>query len=340
MTLLLAHLADDDPGGPHPQRLLDQPAQPDLTGPFQVGLPGLHRHHVGQRDLQLENLFASDDALRSRDGRRQRVQERRLPGLRSTGHQDVEPGDHRRLEESGTLPGQRAEGNELVEGVRGQHELADVQRPVPPGDIRDHHVQPGPVGKHGVDEGLRYIHPSTRGLQHLLDQVADLRVGEDRGGQLAAAGPGHEDPSRFVDPDLLHGRIVEERLEWPEPGHGVVNHPGDPTWVGEHRQVGAEAPLVVVGHDLVHQTADGRRVGGRVEATAAHQLADFVLDDSHAVHWPPQRGRYPTRPGSRWSVTLDHRAARTQGRRLTDCGRPGTAGTPVHVCAFSGPDSD
>ncbi len=49
-ALLLAHLADDDPRGPHPQRLLDQPAQRDLTGPLEVGLAGLYREDVGQRD--------------------------------------------------------------------------------------------------------------------------------------------------------------------------------------------------------------------------------------------------------------------------------------------------
>ena len=37
-ALLLAHLADDDPGGPHPQRLLDQAAQRDLAGALEVRL--------------------------------------------------------------------------------------------------------------------------------------------------------------------------------------------------------------------------------------------------------------------------------------------------------------
>ena len=42
-ALLLAHLADDEAAGSHPQRLLDQPAQPDLALALEVRLPGLHR---------------------------------------------------------------------------------------------------------------------------------------------------------------------------------------------------------------------------------------------------------------------------------------------------------
>jgi len=46
-TLLLAHLAHQQAIGPHPQGLLDQTSQPDLTGALQVGLTGLHRDDVG-----------------------------------------------------------------------------------------------------------------------------------------------------------------------------------------------------------------------------------------------------------------------------------------------------
>jgi len=53
-TFLLPDLADDDPRGPHPQRLLDQAPELDLAGAFEVGLAGLHRHHVGQVDLERE----------------------------------------------------------------------------------------------------------------------------------------------------------------------------------------------------------------------------------------------------------------------------------------------
>jgi hypothetical protein len=54
-ALLLPHLADDDPRGPHPQRLLDQPPQRDLTGALEVGLADLHGDDVGQRHPELED---------------------------------------------------------------------------------------------------------------------------------------------------------------------------------------------------------------------------------------------------------------------------------------------
>jgi len=48
-ALLLEDLAHDDPGGPHPQRLLDQPAQLDLAGAPEAGLAALHGDDVGQQ---------------------------------------------------------------------------------------------------------------------------------------------------------------------------------------------------------------------------------------------------------------------------------------------------
>src|SRR3712207_8013041 len=54
-ALLLPHLADDDEGGPHAQRLLHQPAQRDLPGALEVGLAGLHGDHVGQWHAELED---------------------------------------------------------------------------------------------------------------------------------------------------------------------------------------------------------------------------------------------------------------------------------------------
>ncbi len=45
-----------DPGGPHPQRLLDQAAQRDLARPLHIRLAGLHRDDVGQRHPEIRAL--------------------------------------------------------------------------------------------------------------------------------------------------------------------------------------------------------------------------------------------------------------------------------------------
>src|SRR5204863_73625 len=60
------HLADDDPGRPHPQRLPDEVAQRDHARPLETRLPRLHRDPVGMTEPQLEDLFGGDDPVASR----------------------------------------------------------------------------------------------------------------------------------------------------------------------------------------------------------------------------------------------------------------------------------
>ncbi len=50
--------------------------------------------------------------------------------LRPAGHDDVQPGHDRALEEPRRLVGQRPQPDQLVPRPRRQHELADVDRPV------------------------------------------------------------------------------------------------------------------------------------------------------------------------------------------------------------------
>ena len=135
----------------------------------------------------------------------------------------LRPARHGGLEEPGRLRGQGAEPDQVVE-VRGPHdELADVDRPVLPGDVRDDHVQPRPVRQHRVDERAREVDPAAGGLEHPLDEVADVVGGQDRGGQLGDAPAGDEHLGRLVDPDLLDRRVVEVRLQRTEPGDGVLH---------------------------------------------------------------------------------------------------------------------
>ena len=55
-TLRLTDLADDDAGGAHAQRLLNQATQGNLTGALEAWLTALRRGHVAQRDLQFVDL--------------------------------------------------------------------------------------------------------------------------------------------------------------------------------------------------------------------------------------------------------------------------------------------
>ena len=57
-----------------------------------------------------------------------------------------------RLQEAGRVRGDRAQGDQVLQAVGGDHELADVQAEVFAGDVRDHRVQPAAVGQQRVDE--------------------------------------------------------------------------------------------------------------------------------------------------------------------------------------------
>ena len=174
-ALLLPHLADDHPVGPHAQRLLDQAAQPDLAGALEVGLPRLHRHPVRQRQPELEDLLAGDDALARRDRRGQAVEHRRLPGLRAAGDDDVEAGRDGRLEE--TRPPARSacraatSSSSVLRGQTNLRMLTAQCRRVMSGITTCSRQPSGSIAStNGVDRSTR----RPAGLQHLLDEVADL----------------------------------------------------------------------------------------------------------------------------------------------------------------------
>ena len=218
-ALLGPDLAHDDPARPHPQRLLDQVAQPDLAGALEPGLPGLQRHPVGVREPQLPDLLGRHDPVAAGDRRRQAVEQRGLARLGAAGDQDVEPGPHRRLEERRRSRTERAELDQVGEPGGLEHELADVDRAEPAADALEHHVQPVALGQHRVDERLADVDPPTARLQHPLHQLLHLRGAEHQVGQLVPTVAGDEDPARVVDPDLLDRRVVEVGLQRPEPGH-------------------------------------------------------------------------------------------------------------------------
>jgi hypothetical protein len=97
---LLSNLTDDDPLRTYPQGLPDEMAEADLACSFQVRLPGLHPHHIGQWHLELKNLLAGDHPLAGWYGGGQTVEHRGLAGLGATGHEDVEARHDARVQEA------------------------------------------------------------------------------------------------------------------------------------------------------------------------------------------------------------------------------------------------
>lgn len=96
--------------------------------------------------------------------------------------------------------------------VRAHHVLADVDDPVGARDVGDDRVQALAAGQGRVDERARQVEAPPRDLEHPLDELAHLRCGEDRRGELGLAVPRDEHLLRGVDPDLLDVRVVESNL--------------------------------------------------------------------------------------------------------------------------------
>jgi hypothetical protein len=232
-------------------------------------------------DLQLEDLLARDDALARRDGGGEAVQERRLARLRASGHEHVEPARHSGLEEGRRLPWHRAETDEVVEVVGLDDELADVDLPVGSADVGDDDVEPRAVRESRVHERAAEVDAPTAAPEHALHEVSHLVGRQDRRGQLGDAAPGHEDPRRLVDPDLLDRGVVEVLLELPIAGDDREDRVHGQPLVPERGQAPVEGPLVVVLHGVLDETPDRLRVAGRIETRSTDQLADLALDVTH-----------------------------------------------------------
>jgi hypothetical protein len=254
------------------------------------------------------------------------------------GDHDVEPGDHRRLEEPGALAAHRAQADQLGERVGAEHEPPDVDRPVAPGDVGDDDVEPGTVAQGGVDERAGEVDPAAAGPEHELDQVVDVLLAEHGGGQLGPSGLGHEHLARFVDPDLLDVRVVEEGLERAHADHPVGHRLGHLPGVGQRGHARDQPPVGVVGDHFVDELAHGDRVAvARVEPAPSDQLADLDLDDlvggllpgrRHdgvpvaAVARPATRLRRRARRG--WAAWAGNRTAASLAR-ASWAGHPGRA---------------
>jgi hypothetical protein len=73
-----------------------------------------------------------------------------------------------------------------------------------------------PLREHRVDERAAQVDAATRGLEHPLDQLGHLSIGQHQVGQLVPSVASDEHAVRTVDPDLLDRRVVEERLQLSE----------------------------------------------------------------------------------------------------------------------------
>ena len=144
-------------------------------------------------------------------------------------------------------------------------------------------MQPVPGREHRVDERLGQVDPAAAGLEHPLDELVDLGLGEDHVGQLVASVAGDEDSTRLVHPDLLDLGIVQEDLERAEAGdagdqlgdHGRrVGHRGDDT---------GQAPVVVGTHELLGDAAHAQHVELRVDPLTAYDGPHLLVEVGNEI---------------------------------------------------------
>jgi hypothetical protein len=151
------------------------------------------------------------------------------------------------------------------------------------------HARTAAVGQRRVDERLGQVDAPAARPQHALDEVAHLRVGQQRRRQLAATLTRDEHPPRLVDPDLLDRRVVEEDLQRAVARHRVEHRARGVLEVHQRRQCTTQGALVVVGEDLGDKTAYGHRLGHRIQPASPNELTHLVLDDAQGVE-PAGRG--------------------------------------------------
>ena len=144
-------LADDDPVGPHSQRVLDEVADGDRTLAFDVRGAGLEAHDVGLTELELDRVLDRHDALVARDEAREDVQHRRLARARAARDEDVEMAGNARGQQLGRFCRDRALLDEMVDLQRVAGELSNGERRAVDGERRDDRVDAGAVSEAGVD---------------------------------------------------------------------------------------------------------------------------------------------------------------------------------------------
>jgi len=140
--LAAAHLAHDEPIGPHAQGVTHEIADSDLAGALQARAARLEPRHVRAVDAQLGGILDRDDPLTGVDAGGQRAQQRGLAARRATADHDREARAHAALEQIGIGLGERAELDQLAQRERTRRETAQgEQRPVRC-ERRKHDVEP------------------------------------------------------------------------------------------------------------------------------------------------------------------------------------------------------
>ena len=177
----VADLTDDDPVGPHTQRVLDQVADVDLAATLDVRRAGLQAQHVLLVQLELGGVLDGDDALVGGDERRDDVERGRLAGAGTAGDDDVAAAEHAGPQEVAHGRREGAEGDQVGVGERVLGELADGEHRAVERDGRDDGVDAGAVGQAGVDQRAGLVDATADPADDLVDDAPQVRLAGELG---------------------------------------------------------------------------------------------------------------------------------------------------------------
>jgi hypothetical protein len=217
-NLVAANLPDDDPVRPHAERVSHELPLRHSSLALHVRGPRLQTHDVRLQELELGGILDRHDPLGHRNGRRERVEQRRLAGTGAAGDEHVQAGVHRRIE-NGNHP--RADGvvlNESVHGERANSEPANGENRTVQGQRRDDRVDAGSVGESRVHHRRRLVHATTDSRDDPVDELHQVVVVvEPHVGRLEESEALDEYLGVGVHEDVRDVRIVQQRLDRTEP---------------------------------------------------------------------------------------------------------------------------
>ena len=236
--LRAADLADDQPVGPHPQRLPDQVAQRDPAGALDVGRPGHQPDHVRVPGPQLLGVLDDQQPLRGSTALSSAARMRGLAGAGAAGDQEREPGGQHGAQQrlAGGVDGaERAQGRQVV---RGGPQHPQRQAGAVGGDRGQHGVQPDPgVGEPAVDVRAGVVEPAAgRDGQPLGEPADGGLVGEAQPGGLEAGSAVDPDRGRAADQDVGGARVAQQLVERAGADELLAQQPQR----GQHVEVGGD----------------------------------------------------------------------------------------------------
>ena len=183
-----AHLADDQPVRPHPQRVAHEPADRHLAATLEVRRPRLEPHDVRQRQPQLGGVLDRHDALGGIDERGERAERRRLARAGAAADQQRAARGDGAAEELEQRRRQRPVRHEVVRREAARAEAADRQQRPVERERRQHHVHARAVGQARVAERLGLVRAPPERRQDPLDRVPQLGLAREADVGLRRAG--------------------------------------------------------------------------------------------------------------------------------------------------------